>query len=365
MEPRPVPTRPDLQRRLGSVAVSGLVCLAFVLLPSLPSRARAQEPAAGPVQTDLSGVVLDATSGTPVLSATVTLVDGARRALSDSVGAFRIPGVAPGPWLLEVQALGYERLLLPVTAAAAMEALEVHLQPSPIALEGIDVTGRVRDAALSGVVLDEATGEGIPFAALWLRDERRFASDERGAFRLPSVPPGSYLLLAQRMGYEGLYVHVNVRAEMEPVVVRLRPDPVVLEGITVVSQRFRGRRNAYPRIVRAFDENRLRRTGLPDLFSFLQYEAFLGFSICDGNRNGLCVLRRGYKLQPRVYVDEQYLICGLDMLNAYHPSQFYLVEVYGGGLQIRAYTHEYVERQARRPRMIEPADLPPPGLPAC
>jgi hypothetical protein len=348
-----------LSERSAAVATAiGLLC---VMAPAVT----AQEPVASRPTETVTGVVVDAESGGGIDGASVTLSGTGRRVVADSSGAFALPDLPLGPALLRVEGFGYAELLLPLTVAVGMEPLRVRLQPDPIALEGIDVRGRRGRAALSGVVLDALSGEGIPFAALWLRDERRFASDERGAFRLPSVPPGSYLLLAQRMGYEGLYVHVNVRAEMEPVVVRLRPDPVVLEGITVVSQRFRGRRNAYPRIVRAFDENRLRRTGLPDLFSFLQYEAFLGFSICDGNRNGLCVLRRGYKLQPRVYVDEQYLICGLDMLNAYHPSQFYLVEVYGGGLQIRAYTHEYVERQARRPRMIEPADLPPPGLPAC
>jgi hypothetical protein len=343
----PSRTRPVVRGLPGWVTVSGVVCLTLGL--HLPSAICAQEPLRGPLQTSLAGVILDAIAGAPVPSATVTLVDGARRALSDSVGAFRITGVAMGPVLLEVQALGYDRLLLPVTVVPGMKPVEVRLPPSPIGLKGIGVTVRTRNAALSGVVLDEMTGEGVPFAALWLRDEKRFASDERGAFRLPNVPPGSYLLLAQRMGYEGLYVHVDVRAEMEPVVVRLRPDPVVLEGITVINDRLRRRRNAYPRVVWTFDENQVRRTGLPDLFTFLQYEASLGFS----------------RMQPRVYIDDQYLICGLDIISAYHPSQFYLVEVYGRGLQIRAYTHEYVERQARRPRMIEPADLPPPGLPRC
>jgi len=332
-----------LSERSAAVATAiGLLC---VMAPAVP----AQEPVPSRPTETVTGVVVDAESGGAIYGASVTLSGTGRRVVSDSSGAFALPDLPLGPALLRVDGFGYDELLLPLTVAAGMEPLQVRLQPDPIPLEGIDVTGRARDAALSGVVLDETTGEGIPFAALWLRDERRFASDERGAFRLPSVPPGSYLLLAQRMGYEGLYVHVSVRAEMEPVVVRLRPDPVVLEGITVVNRRFRGRRNAYSRVVRAFDENRLRRTGLPDLLTFLRYEAFL-------------TLRR---VEPRVYIDELYQICGLDMLNAYHPSQFYLVEVYGRGAQIRAYTHDYVERQARRPRMIEPADLPPPGLPAC
>jgi len=352
-----------LSERSAAVATAiGLLC---VMAPAVT----AQEPVASRPTETVTGVVVDAESGGGIDGASVTLSGTGRRVVADSSGAFALPDLPLGPALLRVEGFGYAELLLPLTVAVGMEPLRVRLQPDPIALEGIDVRGRRGRAALSGVVLDALSGEGIPFAALWLRDERRFASDERGAFRLPSVPPGSYLLLAQRMGYEGLYVHVNVRAEMEPVVIRLEPDPVVLEGITVVNDRFKYRRNAYPRLVRTYDEEKLRRTGASDVYAFLRYEVPSSFSRASlrrrATRGSWGVTTSDPTCPAGVYIDDQWIIGGLEVLSFYHPSQLYLLEVFGSRAQIRAYTHEYVERQARRPRMIEPADLPPPGLPAC
>jgi hypothetical protein len=325
--------------------------------------ASTQQPA-GSLTTTVTGVVLDASADRGVSGASLTVEGTVRRATTDSAGAFLLTDVPLGPQLLRVQGLGYEDLILPVSVTIGMAPLEVRLQPDPIALEGIDVRGRGGRAALGGVVVDAASGEGIPFARLWLRDERRASTDERGAFRLDRVPPGSYLLLAQRMGYHGLYVHVQVSAQTEPVVIRLDPDPLVLEGIVVVNDRLRYRRNAHPRLVRTYDENKFRRTGASDMYGFLKYEVFPTFSSLR-RRSGLWGVAPDPTCPAGVYIDDQYIMGGLDVLSFYHPSQLYLLEVFGPGGQIRAYTHDYIESQAGRPRMLEPADLPPPGLPGC
>jgi hypothetical protein len=354
-----------MRREQGSAVLVPSVGLGLCLLCLVDiTSVSGQQPVAVPEVQTVRGVVVDSSSGAGIPGASVTSTESGRRALSDSVGAFVLSEVPLGAELLRVEGFGYEDLIVPVSVTIGMEPLEVRLQPSPIELEGIDVRGRGSRAALSGVVVDAVSGEGIPFAALWLRDERRAATNERGAFRLDRVPPGSYLLLAQRMGYHGLYVHVQVSAQTEPVVIRLDPDPLVLEGIVVVNDRLRYRRNAHPRLVRTYDENKFRRTGASDMYGFLKYEVFPTFSSLR-RRSGLWGVAPDPTCPAGVYIDDQYIMGGLDVLSFYHPSQLYLLEVFGPGGQIRAYTHDYIESQAGRPRMLEPADLPPPGLPGC
>jgi hypothetical protein len=61
------------------------------------------------------------------------------------------------------------------------------------------------------------------------------------------------------------------------------------------------------------------------------------------------VLYGGRLTRPIVYIDDRRL-CGGDELTylaGFHPGEFYLVEVFGGS-EVRAYTHDFVERQALR-----------------
>ena len=45
------------------------------------------------------------------------------------------------------------------------------------------------------------------------------------------------------------------------------------------------------------------------------------------------------------------------MLAMYSPADLYLVEVYSAGGEIRAYTHNFMERMARRPMTRIPINL--------
>ncbi|MBI4521035.1 MAG: carboxypeptidase-like regulatory domain-containing protein, partial [Gemmatimonadetes bacterium] len=221
----------------------------------------------------VQGTVLDAVTGRAAPTASVSLVNGALRTATDSLGAFSLAAVPTGHRLLLVQAFGYQDLLMPVTVTTPMTPLEVRLEPNPIELPGLTVTGSA-SVTLTGVVLDASTGAGLSWASLGLRGERnRAAADARGAFRLPRVRTGSYLLLAERLGYKSLYVPVRVTAPPRPIRIQLEPDPVVLEGLTVVYSRFRSRRNAYPRVVRDYGEDRLTRTAARDVVDFLRFES--------------------------------------------------------------------------------------------
>jgi hypothetical protein len=87
---------------------------------------------------------------------------------------------------------------------------------------------------LTGVVTDVGTGVGVSGALVSLGDRGpRAIADSLGRFRLANVPTGSHDVLVQRFGYVNLQVRVVVTTAPQPLELRLAPDPLQLEGLTV------------------------------------------------------------------------------------------------------------------------------------
>lgn len=105
-------------------------------------------------------------------------------------------------------------------------------------------------AALSGEVLDAASGEPLAEARLTLRpladsegwpgarpawSERRALTDALGRYRFDDLVAGPYALEVDRLGFRGAKVRVEIRAVRESrVAVGLELDPIVLEPVSVV-----------------------------------------------------------------------------------------------------------------------------------
>ncbi|MBI4519828.1 MAG: carboxypeptidase-like regulatory domain-containing protein [Gemmatimonadetes bacterium] len=211
-------------------------------------------------------------------------------------------------------------------------------------------------ATLAGVVLDATTGLPVPGAVVSVfGHSQAFLVGAQGTFALPGVPTGLQVVLVESLGYQDLYRTVTIGPQLERLELRLQPDPVLLEGITVMSDRFRARRNSVPVSVQVYGTDRLLRTAAWDARDFLQREAFLTMVPCSGRgMSDECVYVRGGVARPQVFIDEMPAIAGLYELGTYPAHQLYLIEVYGRGRQIRAYTHQFVERVGRRPQQLLP-----------
>lgn len=139
-----------------------LRCAAALLLCAIPAVLAAQVPSRPPTALPPAAVgVIRGTvateTGQPIAAASVTvrsakdsaLVTGA---LTTAEGRFRIPGLAPGAYVMRVSQLGYRAQTLPpvtLTAAAAeVDVGAVRLVASPVELQGIEAT-----AARQGVVM--------------------------------------------------------------------------------------------------------------------------------------------------------------------------------------------------------------------
>lgn len=216
---------------------------------------------------------------------------------------------------------------------------------------------------LRGRVIDATNGIPLPGARVSWDDTRRVAvTDTAGRFELADVR-GRGFLRVDHYGYgETSWVMMIGDSDMDLGDLRVRPDPLLVEGVTVVAeriatieQRLRNRRNAVPVAVRMFGQDRLVTTAARDMVDFLRLEGGLHPASCGRWTMGsMCVFRRGRVVEPRVFIDEAPAIGGMDQLASYRPYELHLVEVFSSGLEIRAYTRHFMERMVRRPRTLIP-----------
>ncbi len=220
---------------------------------------------------------------------------------------------------------------------------------------------------VTGVVVDSATGRPLAGAGVDL-GKREVLTDSAGRFRFPDVAEGSVTLSAWQLGYGDREVQLAVGGTMAPARIALAPDPVKLRAITVMTDRFKGRRNAVPISVQAYDRKVLLASGEFNMREFLEYRGGMMARDCAGGEpglgggpfhspfgwsagaGGLCVLVRGRWVEPQVWIDERPAFS--DELLNYAPAEIFLVEVYGRGRMIRAYTDWWVENGGKRP--LEP-----------
>ena len=316
-----------------------------------------------PQSATLTGVVRDASSSVPVRGALVSVgARGQQRALTDSLGAFRIQDVPFGSQTVRVQRFGYRSLERVVPVSDGLPPQELRLEPDPLQLRGLTVTSV--ELPLSGVVRDASSGAPVPWAELELsrdavREEGRGVADVNGDFTIRDVPTGAYFLLVEKLGYESQYVMVGHTEPVQPIEVRLEPDTAIQRGLAYMATEMTRRRNATPSAVRFFDESDLRLSRDPSLREFMEQEGATVFAPCGRMGELTCVVVRGRRVQPRVYLDDMLIVDGAGALRVFDPAEMHSVELFRcGGTEIRIYTPEYMYRLARRPRIVTPACLP-------
>jgi hypothetical protein len=245
--------------------------------------------------------------------------------------------------------------------AATIALLAVGLSATALAAQ--DRADASDEVVLRGVVRDALSGAPLLGARVYLPGRRAGTlTDSLGFFSLDGVEVGYQELTVEQYGFDGIIAELAVRPGMMPIALELNPKPVMLDGISVVSDRLQmmqarleSRRKSVATATRAFELERLMTSASLDLMEFLRFESGLRLTACGGRRiSSLCLFRRGQWVEPRIFIDEVPAFGGMDQLASYRPHELYLIEVYGSGLEIRAYTHHFMERMARRPIALAP-----------
>jgi len=230
---------------------------------------------------------------------------------------------------------------------------------SPVTAQATaDATERL---VLRGTIVDGVTGEPLHGAFIApLGSETGYLTHENGTFALPVLPQSDYYLYAELIGYETYRFEIS-GPDPEVFVVTLRPNPIELEGIRVLVDRFERRRKGVAVQVRSLSREDLVSAPITDVVDYMGSRFGIFASYCGGGTSGGafgtssdCVYRRGRLVQPRVYIDEIPAFGGLDELREYRPQDLYTLEVYDRGTTILAYTHHFVDRVLKGGRHLMP-----------
>lgn len=241
-------------------------CIGFLAAVALAAPAlKAQEPASG----RLEGTVTPGAGGRPPAMVTIAIArlepepPITRAARTDSLGRYRIDSLPAGRYLLEVSSELLDSLQLAVGARelriAAGETARVDIALPSEAMVRAAIGSAERNAAEAAV--DTATGElqltgtaslagrvrgpaGEPIAGVQLhvRDARgSVTSDSGGGYALNSLPEGTHVLVARRLGYALAEQIVELRANVRATADLRLERSVALDSVrvTALGGRFR------------------------------------------------------------------------------------------------------------------------------
>lgn len=236
---------------------------------------------------------------------------------------------------------GWTRTLL----AVCLTALAVALMARSAWAQDIDV---IEPFDLGGTVVDEA-GQPLVGAFVALAGSKwGSVTNQAGQFRLDDIDPGPLELTVEQLGYATLHWRGSVATD-EVLTLTMEAQPLVLEGLTVVTDRFENRRRATATSVQSYDRSDLATSHYDDMIQFVRARAGLFETRCPRyEHSSVCFMRRGRAVAPVVYIDEMPVIGGTDFLAAIRPHELYMLEVYNRGAHIRAYTTQFMERAARQ-----------------
>lgn len=296
MNPRSCPeTRSRRSGGLWDALARFILVATLSLFPAFGLHAQEIDPA--PVRVTIEGVVRDEVTGTPVAGAAVYLEDEDYGALADSLGVFRIEGVAADSQTVVAAQFGYWEIAAVVDVPEAGVFIEIELKPRAILLDGVT-----------------AVAENLNTMQRRLRTRRQSlpytrAFDQERLLRSASPTVLDFLLR-----------ETNLSRRSCPIGV----------GVTMAGWRPARGLGAW---------------NLPSQVS--------------GALSSYCISRRGRLISPRVYIDEVPEIRGLDALENYSTTQIYELEVYSQGAEIRAYTYNFMQRAVAEPRALVALSLWP------
>lgn len=224
----------------------------------------------------------------------------------------------------------------------------------------LPATAGAQRASISGVVRDATNQQPVSGASIRLPDAGRFAvSDSLGRFEISGLTEGEHPWVIERVGYARWEAHEEV-ADGDRYTIGLLPVPVLLETVTVQSDRLEERRRRYGGHVRVLGAAEIAGSPGPTMAEVVRYRALLGPTVCPGTAGSgyaaasigpLCIIGRSGRPEPvQLFIDEQPIMGGDEaaVLSVHAPHEIFAVEAYDGGRIVRVYTNYYIQHNRSR-----------------
>lgn len=203
--------------------------------------------------------------------------------------------------------------------------------------------------SLPGIVLDDTTNQPVVGAIVSVDEFRlRAVTDSAGRFTFPALPAGIHAFTTKRLGYSELTENSEV-GNGKLLIVRMLPQPFVLERVEVLARRFETRRKASGFATFSIDHTQLATSTALNIRDFLEDRHQLRAFPCPGGGSGGsdCMISRGRPVRFGIYLDDMRLTGGANLLDLYRPEEMYRVEVFLGLGQVRLYTPHYIRWMAK------------------
>jgi hypothetical protein len=254
--------------------------------------------------------------------------------------------------------LGRMKRILP-SAALLIVAAWVGLVPPVSGQDTVPPVSGPQMVRLYGRILDAATAQPVYGASVRPgMGGRGHVTDTLGLFVLELPAADEYLLTAGQMGYQMAVITLPATAPAEFTTVLLEPNPMELEGLEVLVDRFARRRSFYPESVRVLDQAQLLRTPAVSAFDLLLAQVPQAW-LCG--TNSVCVPNRGRARTVEICVDQEPVWAGVIELERYSATDLYMVEVLDRGHSVRFYTMRFMERMMNSGKNLEPLSWGCPG----
>jgi carboxypeptidase-like protein len=224
----------------------------------------------------------------------------------------------------------------------------------------IPATAHAQDeVVLQGRVIDAENGSPIMGALVvaTLFDQGAL-TDSLGFFALRLTRNGSYALRITQMGYAQMDIELPAEAESRQFTVQLPADPLVIEGLIVLTEQLANRRRGPYGIADVLTQRDLQASAQGTGYELVLMT--LPFSrVCGPQTEALCLAGRsavGEQKTVTVCIDDRAVPGDLmqSILGSVDPRSLYMAEVYSRVGEVRLYTPGYIQRLAE-----QDSELPP------
>ncbi len=287
----------------------------------------------------VSGRVVEGVHSTWVGGATVRL-SGRSVFITDSDGSFRFTDVAPGPYALTVEAMGYRPRELTFVVHADT-AIQVEMEVDPIRLDSLLVEAGT--ITLKGRVTDGLTGRRIPEARVQAGRTHQDYTTSGGSFRIKKLPRGHSIPIVVT-AYKYLPARISIITEKDTTLsIELEQDSLGIRLFTIAEQALQLRTAPVPLSLLAFNRDFLERAPGRSVYDVIKWR-----------------IGRDFRTQC-LFIDE---IKQFDtgILYSYTAGEIERIEVFERGRMIRVYTQFYMARNLGRSKPFPPILFLPGGI---